>query len=130
MRALFEAVVDLLEHGLAASLKDGQHDALEGVLVGRLDGPLHGFSRRPADGVCCVLEREIRASDWSTPGFNAGQRAEPLTLDLTTLVMLSFSAASTVVSLAPTVLLRCPTTGSRLFEIASQVTGIEKTSYF
>lgn len=56
--ALFEAVVDLLEHGLAASLKDGQHDALEGVLVGGLDGPLHGFGRRPADGIRCVLGTE------------------------------------------------------------------------
>lgn len=56
--ALFETVVDLLEHGLAASLEDRQHDALEGVLVGGLDGPLHGFSRRPADGVRCVLGTE------------------------------------------------------------------------
>lgn len=32
--SLFEAVIDLLKHGLAPSLKHGQHDALEGLFVG------------------------------------------------------------------------------------------------
>jgi len=53
--ALFKAVVDLLEHGLAASLKHGQHGALEGVFVGRLDGPLQGIGRRSANSVRYVL---------------------------------------------------------------------------
>lgn len=55
MCALFEAVVDLLKHGLAASLEHGQHDTLEGVLVRRLYGPLHGFGRCPTNGIRRVL---------------------------------------------------------------------------
>lgn len=53
--ALFKAVVDLLEHGLAASLEHGQHDALEGVLVRRLNGSLHRFGRCSTNGVRRVL---------------------------------------------------------------------------
>lgn len=124
--ALLEAVVDLLEHGLAATLKDGQHDALEGVLVGGLDGPLHGFSRRPADGVCCVLGTESWWSEELKQGSRVQSQGEPLTLDLTTLVTLSFRVASTLVSLAVTVLLRRPMTGSRLFVIAGEAEGKEE----
>lgn len=107
--ALFETVVDLLKHGLAASLKDRQHNALEGVFVGRLNGPLHGFGCCPTDGVGGVLER-ASLSDERGRGSAGNGRTEvglgPLTLDLTTLVTLSFRAASTAVSLAATVLLR------------------------
>lgn len=53
--ALFKAVVDLLKHGLAASLKHRQHNALEGVFVCCLNGSLHCFSCRSTNGVCCVL---------------------------------------------------------------------------
>lgn len=55
--ALFETVVDLLKHGLAASFKNRQHNALEGVLVGRLNGPLHRFSRCPTNGIRRILGR-------------------------------------------------------------------------
>lgn len=121
LRALLEAVVDLLEHGLAAPLKDRQHDALEGVFVGGLNGPLHGFRRRPADGVRGVLgaERWRDHSGFRKRDGTARQGRAP-TLDLTTLVTLSFSVASTLLSFAATVLLRCPTMGSRLFETAGE----------
>lgn len=55
MCALFEAVVNLLKHGLAASFKNRQHDALEGVFVSCLDGPLHCFRCCSTNGVCRVL---------------------------------------------------------------------------
>lgn len=53
--ALFEAVIDLLKHGLAASFKKRQHDALEGIFVGCLYGPLHRFRCCSTNGVRCVL---------------------------------------------------------------------------
>lgn len=53
--SLFEAVIDLLKHGLAASLKHGQHDALEGLFVGRLDGALHGLCSSTTDSIRSVL---------------------------------------------------------------------------
>lgn len=61
--ALFKTVVDLLEHGLAAALEHGQHDALEGVLVRCLNGPLHRLGRRSTNGVCRVLWTE-NGSGW------------------------------------------------------------------
>lgn len=61
LRALLEAVVDLLEHGLAAPLEHRQHDALEGVFVRRLDRPLHRFGRRSPDGVRRVLREKARS---------------------------------------------------------------------
>lgn len=56
LSALFEAVIDLLKHGLAASFKDGQHDALERVFVGCLDWALHRFGCCSTDCICSVLE--------------------------------------------------------------------------
>lgn len=56
--SLFKAVIYLLKHGLASTLKHGEHNALEGVFVGCLDGTLHGFSRSSANGISSVLTGE------------------------------------------------------------------------
>lgn len=58
MGSLFEAVIDLLKHGLAASLKHGQYDALEGLFVSRLDGTLHGLRSSTTDSIRSVLRKE------------------------------------------------------------------------
>lgn len=55
LSSLLETVIDLLKHGLAAALKHRQHDALEGVFVGCLDGSLHGLGCRSADCIRRVL---------------------------------------------------------------------------
>lgn len=53
--SLFEAVVNLLKHGLTASLKHRQDDAQEGLFVGCLDRALHGLSSSTAKSICSVL---------------------------------------------------------------------------
>lgn len=53
--SLFEAVINLLKHGLTASLKHGQDDALERLFVGCLDRSLHGLGSGTANGICSVL---------------------------------------------------------------------------
>lgn len=58
--SLFKAVIYLLKHGLAATLKHREHNALEGVFVGRLDGTLHGFSCGSAYGVSSVLPKKFQ----------------------------------------------------------------------
>lgn len=58
MGALLEALIDLLEHRLAAPLKHRQHNALERILVGSLDRPLHCLSSCPANCICGVLHRK------------------------------------------------------------------------
>lgn len=55
MGSLFEAVIDLLKHGLAASLKHGKHNALEGLFVCCLNGALHGLGSSTTNGICSVL---------------------------------------------------------------------------
>ena len=57
---LFKAVVDLLKHGLAAPLENRQHDALEGVFIGCLDGPLHRFGCCASNCVCRVLGKNYK----------------------------------------------------------------------
>lgn len=64
MGSLFEAVVDLLEHGLAPTLKHRQHDALECLLVGGLDGALHGLSCCAPNGVSGVLDGKTTHKHW------------------------------------------------------------------
>lgn len=54
--SLFEAVINLLKHGLAASLKNRQHNALESIFIGCLDGPLHRFSCCSTNCISRVLE--------------------------------------------------------------------------
>lgn len=56
--SLLEAVVDLLKHGLTASLKNRQHNALEGIFICCLDGTLHRFSCCSTNRISGVLEIE------------------------------------------------------------------------
>lgn len=51
VRALFEAVVDLLKHGLTASFKDWQDRVLESVFVSHLDGSLYRFGGCSTDRI-------------------------------------------------------------------------------
>lgn len=57
MGSLFKAVIDLLEHGLAATLEYREHNALEGIFVGCLDGALHGLSCCSTNSICSILQR-------------------------------------------------------------------------
>lgn len=55
--SLFKAVIYLLKHGLAATLKHRENNALEGVFVGCLDRTLHGFGCSSANGISSVLQK-------------------------------------------------------------------------
>lgn len=129
--SLLEAVIDLLKHGLAASLKNRQHNALEGIFICCLDGTLHCFSCCSTNRICCVLDvetedlcKQVKDSKVLTHKIKKNLnrwRSEPATtLDLTTLVTLSFRVTSTAVSLAAIVLFSWHVTGSRLLEIAKE----------
>lgn len=139
--ALFEAVIDLLKHGLAASLKHRKHNALERLFVRRLDGPLHGFGGGSTNGICRVLGKRQQQETFmfkrrknkqtrnkhSNDGRGSGcWVVSPPTFDLTTLLTLSFKVTSTAVSLAAMVLLSWPVTGSRLLEIAEDGTELRR----
>lgn len=77
---------------------------------------------RQYDGRICVKKRTREDTVPILQSGNimhrVGEEGQPPTLDLTTLLTLSFRATSTAVSLAATVLLSCPATGSRILEIA------------
>lgn len=56
--SLFKAVIYLLKHGLTATLKHGENNALEGVFVGCLYRPLHGFGCGSPNGIGSVLQKK------------------------------------------------------------------------